>query len=127
MPEVSERMDIWLAKKGFIPADSDGFALKGPLASTSLGLLLQPAITQKRSWWRFFTPTSSRLWVASIWWGNGFSVRANSTNWVVRVFGREYLPKITKLAREIEDTFHVQVKVELASEYPQSERFPMEI
>lgn len=108
-----------LREQGFDLADCAGFALaqEGIRAGNSLGILQRE---QAKKFLGIIPVRPRRKHIGTIWFReNG----ANSKKWILKVFGRDFVPVLQPVAMAIQQTCHITVVVKLVSESPQEEIF----
>lgn len=66
-------------------------------------------------------------YVGIIWFDSEFLKVKHDEKWLLEVFGKEYVPKLTELIEGISEQFGADLEVRLLSEKPERERYFSEV
>jgi len=110
-----------LKDKGYQIADCGGMEVSEPQHDV-LGIL-KPRDSVEKSFLGFKWYRKQRaLYLGNLWIDNQ-ARGASPQNWVLEVYGRDNIPKLTELARELSEPTEASVQVILDSEQERLERY----
>jgi hypothetical protein len=108
--------------KGYQIADSTGMRVSEP-PNHVLGIL-EPKEPIEKSFLGFKWKRKQRaLHIGTLWLANDARGAKPDENWVLEVYGRNNVPKLTELVREFSEPKKVSVQVRLHSEQPRVETY----
>ena len=116
--EVAEK----LRKIGYDIAGHAGIRKEKPLSSF-IGILKDRNPLNKSILGIKYTKKQRAIHLGTLWFNNEKKNANEHKNWVLDVYGRKHLSKMTKLVNSLSQPYNVEVKVNLKSEYPIEENY----
>ncbi|MFH0949371.1 MAG: hypothetical protein V1802_02695 [Candidatus Aenigmatarchaeota archaeon] len=110
-----------LQEKGYQIANCAGIKVDEP-SHDHIGILEPRAPVSRNFLGIKWHERQRALYLGTLWLTNP-AIGASEEQWVLEVYGRDNVPKLTELVRELSEPFHVKVEVKLEKESPKLERY----
>ncbi len=111
-----------LKEKGYNVAGHAGIRKKVPL-SNFLGILKEREPLEKSLFGIKYIKNRRAMHLATIWFNDSKRKANESSNWLVEVYGKEYLSEVSKLIKPLSKQYCVKVKINLKTELPREETY----
>lgn len=112
-----------LKEKGYDISGHGGVRLKEKTLSSFIGILKDRKPVEKRILGFKYNKKQRALHLGTLWFNNNKKDADENKNWVLEVYGKKYLPTLTKLVNSLSKPYNVQVEVKLKNEYPLEETY----
>ncbi len=111
-----------LRDRGYDIANSAGLRQSEP-DKGAVGIL-KPREPIQKSFLGFKWNNQQRaLYIGTLWLENQARGAKLDENWVLEVYGRDYVPELTELAKELSEPHQTQVQIRLDTEKPRVETY----
>ena len=109
-------------EKGYKIANCIGIT-EYPLDKTHVGILKPQKSTKRKSMFGLLKLRTRALFIGVLWLNNEARGAKVGKQWVLEVYGKDYIKELTKVVKKIADRYNVNVVVNLESKEPYFERF----
>jgi len=111
-----------LRERGYYIACSTGVRKSEP--NYNVVGILKPREPAQRSFLGFKWNSQQRaVYIGTLWLENQSRGAKLDKNWVLEVYGRDYVPELTELVKELSELHQIQVQIRLDSEKPYTETY----
>lgn len=119
--EYSVAVAKTLREKGYEIADQNGEHEDEPYKDV-IGIL-KPRVIQKKFLGFKWNSKQEGLYIGNLWLQNEARGAIIDKNWVLEVYGRDYVFELTEIVKEISEPHQVKIQIMLDSEKPKSETY----
>ena len=120
---ASVKVAMEFRSKGYKIADNDGREVNEP--DKNVMGILNPREPIKRRFLFFKWNKEQRALYEGRLWFNNDSIGAEPTkSWVLEIYGRENVPRLTEIVKGLSESSQVNLSIELSSENSKLEQYP---
>ncbi len=114
-----------LRERGYTIASSTGIRQREPDRDV-IGILKSREPIQKNFLGFKWNKQQRGLYIGTLWLENQARGAIHNENWVLEVYGRDYVPELTKLVKELSEQHQAKVQIILDSEKPRVEIYSLD-